>query len=196
MACAGKLHPDALTGPENFKHRKYRPLMPCGAQCHHRHGVASMAQITASQPLTDKRKYERIKLFLPGHLFNPLNEQSTDCKVLNLSAGGAAVQCDAKFPAGLTLVLYIENFGRFEGTTIIHASGQLALEFAIGEGKRGRLKDMIKSFAADGVAGVAQMRKHSRMPALISGSITRANGEHISCDVLDISLDGVSLRTS
>jgi hypothetical protein len=29
----------------------------------------------------------------------------------------------------------------------------------------------------------------------VSGSITRENGEHISCDVLDISLDGVSLRT-
>jgi hypothetical protein len=67
-------------------------------------------------PVHDNRKYERIKLFLPGQLFNPLNEQSVECKVLNLSAGGAAVQCDAKFPAGLTLVLYIENFGRFEGT--------------------------------------------------------------------------------
>ena len=56
-------------------------------------------------PVHDNRKYERIKLFLPGQLFNPLNEQSVECKVLNLSAGGAAVQCDAKFPAGLTLVL-------------------------------------------------------------------------------------------
>jgi len=153
-----------------------------------------MASIPA--PIHDNRKYERIKLFLPGQLFNPLNEQSVECKVLNLSAGGAAVQCDAKFPAGVTLVLYIENFGRFEGKTIVHASGQLALEFAIGEGKRSRLKEMIISFAAEGVAGVTQARKHTRMPALISGSITRANGEHISCDVLDISLDGVSLRTS
>lgn len=155
-----------------------------------------MTSTPASSPATDNRKYERIKLFLPGQLFNPLNEQSVECKVLNLSAGGAAVQCDAKFAAGVSLVLYIENFGRFEGRTIIHSSGQLALEFAIGEGKRGRLKDMIKSFAADGVAGITQLRKHSRMPSLISGSITRANGENISCDVLDISLDGVSLRTS
>jgi hypothetical protein len=154
-----------------------------------------MAQIPASQPLADKRKYERIKLFLPGHLFNPLNEQSTDCKILNLSAGGAALQCDAEFQAGLTLVLYIENFGRFEGKTIIHGSGQLALEFAIGEGKRTRLKEMIESFAADGVAGITKLRKHGRIPSLISGSITRDNGEHISCDVLDISLDGVCLRT-
>lgn len=69
------------------------------------------------------------------------------------------------------------------------------MEFAIGEGKRGRLKEMIKSFAADGVAGITELRKHGRIPSLISGSITRQNGEHITCDVLDISLDGVSLRT-
>ncbi len=155
-----------------------------------------MGSTPALPAAKDKRKYERIKLFLPGQLFNPLNEQSAECKVLNLSAGGAAVQCDAKFPAGLTLVLYIENFGRFEGKTIVHESGRLALEFAIGEGKRSRLKEMIRTFAADGVAGVTQMRRHARMPSLITGSITRANGENISCDVLDISLDGVCLRTS
>src|SRR5258705_12937181 len=102
-------------------------------------------------PVHDNRKYERIKLFLPGQLFNPLNEQSVECKVLNLSAGGAAVQCDAKFPPGLTLVLYIEDFCRFEGTTIIHASGQLAREFALGEGNRGPLQDIIQSSPAEGV---------------------------------------------
>ena len=146
-------------------------------------------------PSRENRKYERIKLFLPGQLFNPLNEQSAPCKVLNLSAGGAAVQCDTGFAAGLSLVLYIENFGRFEGRAIVHGDGQLALEFAIGETKRGRLKDMLQSFAVNGVAGVTETRTQSRVPSLVSGSITRENGEQILCDVLDISLDGVSLRT-
>jgi PilZ domain len=154
-----------------------------------------MAQTPASSSVHDNRKYERVKLFLPGQLFNTRNEQSVACKVLNLSAGGAAIQCAAEFPAGLPLVLYIENFGRFEGKTILHGSGQLALEFAIGETKRGRLKEMLKSFTTDGVAGVTQTRLHVRMPSLVSGSITRQNGEQMSCDVLDISLDGVSLRT-
>jgi len=148
--------------------------------------------VAASPAVPDRRKYERIKLFLPGQLFNPLNEQSAECKVLNLSAGGAAVKCSATFAAGVALVLYIEKFGRFEGTTVTHGNGQLALEFSIGETKRGRLIEMLKSFAA---GGVAQKRKQDRVPSLVSGSITRENGQHISCDVLDISLDGVSLRT-
>jgi hypothetical protein len=140
----------------------------------------------------DKRRYERIKLFLPGKLFNPRDEQTVECKVLNLSAGGAAVQCAASFEAGVTLILYIENFGRFEGKTVLHGSGQLALEFFIGENKRGRLMEMIRCFA---VSGITQMHKHERLPSLVRGNITRENGEPISCDVLDISLDGVSLRT-
>ena len=145
-----------------------------------------------SPPVPDKRKYERTKLFLPGQLFNPANQQSAECKVLNLSAGGAAVQCAASFAAGVPLILYIESFGRFEGNAVIHGNGQLALEFSIGETKRGRLIEMLRSFA---IGGIAQMRRHERIPSLVSGSITRANGQHISCDVLDISLDGVSLRT-
>jgi hypothetical protein len=154
-----------------------------------------MVQESGAAPGRDSRKYERIQLFLPGQLFNPLNEQSSECKVLNLSAGGAAVQCDTDFPTGLSLVLYIENFGRFEGKTVIHGNGQLALEFSIGEAKRGRLKEMLSSFATSGVDGVSEFRKHVRVPSLVSGSITRENGEQIRCEVLDISLDGVSLRT-
>ena len=152
-----------------------------------------MSETAASSAAgADRRKYERIKLFLPGQLFNPINEQSAECKVLNLSAGGAAVQCDVAFPAGISLVLYIENFGRFEGKTIVHKSGQLALEFAISESKRGRLKEMIKTFAS---GNLTHIHKPEPTPALVSGNITRENGEQIACEVLDISLDGVSLRT-
>src|SRR3569833_1224601 len=132
-------------------------------------GSGGLVMSSTGSP-AERRKYERIKLFLPGQLFNPINEQSAECKVLNLSAGGAAVQCDITFPAGVSLVLYIETFGRFEGISIVHKSGQLALEFAIGESKRGRLKEMIKTFAA---GGIPNMRQAERVPALVAGSITR-----------------------
>jgi hypothetical protein len=144
----------------------------------------------------DKRKYERVKLFLPGHLFNPQNDQSAECKVLNLSAGGAAVECAATFHPGIPLVLYIDGFGRFQGKTIIHTNGQLALQFAIGAVKRSRLIEMLQSFGMESLAGVTELRKHVRIPSLASGSIVRENGEQLKCDVLDISLDGVSLRTN
>ena len=81
----------------------------------------------------ENRTDERTKLYLPGQIFNPANDQSVACKVLNLSAGGAAVQCDQSFAPNVRLVLHVENFGRFEGHSIVHADGQLALKFSIGE---------------------------------------------------------------
>lgn len=143
----------------------------------------------------ENRQYERTKLYLPGQLFNPADQSSVDCKILNLSAGGAGLQCDTSFAQGVSLVLYVENFGRFEGKTIVHSDGQLALKFAIGESKRGRLADLLKSFALNGIAGITQARQHARVPSLVSGSIVRANGQILACDVLDISLEGVSVRT-
>jgi len=143
----------------------------------------------------DNRRYERTKLYLPGQIFDPASEKTVECKILNISAGGAAVQCDQSFPPNVMLVLYVENFGRFEGRTIVHADGQLALNFSIGESKRGRLSEMLKSFTLNGVAGVTELRRHVRMPALVSGRIVRSNGQIINCDVLDISLEGVSVRT-
>ena len=154
-----------------------------------------MGQTAVAATEIENRRYERIKLYLPGQLFNPADRKNVDCKILNLSAGGAALQCETSFQEGVALVLYVENFGRFEGVTIVHEDGQLAMKFSIGDAKRGRLGDMLKSFTQNGLAGVTQLRRHSRIPTLVSGSIVRANGEILACDVLDISLDGVSVRT-
>ncbi len=150
---------------------------------------------TAPTPVRENRKYERIRLFLSGQLFDPLSHQTAECRILNLSAGGAAIECSSRFPHGICLVLYIDNFGRFEGKTVLHTNGQLALQFSIGEAKRDRLIEMMRSFGLEGLAGITQLRKHARIPSLASGSITRESGEQLACDVLDISLDGASLRT-
>jgi hypothetical protein len=143
----------------------------------------------------DKRKYERTMLSLPGQLFNPLTKAAVECKILNLSAGGAALQCDSAFPQGISLVLYIENFGRFEGKTFEHEGGQLVLDFSIREIKRARLVKMLKSFLHEGMAGVMQVRRHARTGASAENSIILENGKRESYDVLDISLEGLSLRT-
>jgi PilZ domain len=145
--------------------------------------------------MAERRKYQRVRLYMPGQLFNPVDEQTTDCKVLDLSAGGAAVQVDGSFPIGDHFVLYVTGFGRFEGRVVMHETGVLRLAFTIGESKQNRLKDMLALFVAEGLTGVTESRKHRREPAIGTGFIVRADGNHVKCDVLDVSLDGVSLRT-
>jgi len=138
--------------------------------------------------------FQRTRLFLPGQIFDPLNEETADCKVLHLWASGADVQCAANFPPGASLVLYISGFGRFEGHVIPRSNGDVELEFTIREAKRDRLIEKLASFAKDGLLGVTQLREHQRVP-LAMGRITLQNGEEVACEVLDISLDGVSLKT-
>ncbi len=143
----------------------------------------------------DKRKYTRVKLYLPGQLFNPSTKESADCKVLNLSAGGAGVQCEAAFPEDAALILYVGGFGRFEGLAMSRKNGHLGLCFQMGDAKQSRLKEMLALFVKDGIAGVTHLREHRRVPSLVRGSITLENGSHLVIDVMDISLEGVSLRT-
>jgi hypothetical protein len=139
--------------------------------------------------------YQKTRLYLPGQLFDPRNEVTTDCKVLHLWPGGAEVQCPAEIPPATSLVLYVSSFGRFEGHAVSHGNGRLELEFAIGEAKRDRLIEKLASFASDGILGVTQLRKHQRILSLATGRITRENGDELDCEILDISLDGVSLKT-
>lgn len=143
----------------------------------------------------DRRKYERIMLYLPGQLFNPLTKTTVECKILNMSAGGAALRCDSTFPNGISLVLYIENFGRFEGKTVVHEDGQHVLEFSIIETKRARLVKMLKSFLHEGVAGVMRVRMHTRAHAPANNTIILENGKRAAYKILDISLEGLSLKT-
>ncbi|HEX3756072.1 MAG TPA: PilZ domain-containing protein [Rhizomicrobium sp.] len=145
--------------------------------------------------MPERRKYQRVRLYMPGQLFNPIDDLTADCKVLDLSAGGAAVQCEGSFSVGNKFVLYVTGFGRFEGRVIVHENGVLRLAFTIGENKQNRLKDMLALFVAEGLTGITESRKHKREPAIGSGFIVRADGHHMKCDVLDVSLDGVSLRT-
>jgi hypothetical protein len=52
----------------------------------------------------ERRKYERVRLYLPGLLLDPLNDQTYECKILNLSASGAGIQCAYTFRLGQLLL--------------------------------------------------------------------------------------------
>jgi hypothetical protein len=149
-----------------------------------------------STDIQEKRKYERISLSLKGQLFDPGNESEVDCELINLSAGGAALKSDCELPPGKHMVLYIEGFGRYEGTIVVHGNGALALHFTIGELKRKRLLEMLHQFVARGLPGVTELRRYARIPSSSSGEIVRQNGDRLACDILDISLDGASLKTA
>jgi CheY-like chemotaxis protein len=157
--------------------------------------LAKLSPDNAAVNKADRRKFERIRMDLVGQLFNPIDWQTVGCRVLNLGAGGALIACESR-PAEGSLVLYVEHFGRFEGTIVHRSSSLFGLQFAVGEAKRGRLQEMLASFAEHGAAGLSNMRNFPRFKSDGSVTLVRPSGRTIACDVLDISPDGVSLRTT
>jgi len=148
----------------------------------------------ASSSSPERRKFERVSLSLKGLLFDPGDETEIDCELVGLSGGGAALKSERELPPGKHMVLYIEGFGRFEGTTVLN-SGTPVLNFTIGELKRKRLTEMLHQFVSRGLPGVTDVRQYARSPSSSSGEIIRENGDRVTCDILDISLDGASLKT-
>ena len=149
----------------------------------------------ASSVNPEKREYERISLSLKGQLFDPEDGTEIGCELANLSGGGATLKSECELPPGKHMILYIEGFGRYEGTTALHSSGTPALNFTIGALKRKRLTEMLHQFVSHGLPGGTELRHHARSPSSYSGEIIRENGDRLPCDILDISLDGASLKT-
>ncbi|HWC62210.1 MAG TPA: PilZ domain-containing protein [Rhizomicrobium sp.] len=149
-----------------------------------------------SQPAGERRIYERVATALTGKFFVPAEEITLDCEIVNLSAGGAGVRSAEPPPLNTYVVLYIDGFGRFECVATRFVDGLLGLHFVCKEAKRQRLLRDLALYVASGAAGVTRLRRHPRNASASVGYFKRPNGELVRCDVLDISLQGVSLRTA
>lgn len=142
------------------------------------------------------RQYARQGLALAGQLFIAWRDEAIPCEVFNLGADGALVTCDASIDRTRHVTLYVDHFGRLE-CRISHVTGKhLALEFLLDPAKRERLRNMLVANGADGVAALRPLRRYPRMAAPNTFELVRENGETIGCEVIDASLDGVSLRTA
>jgi hypothetical protein len=144
----------------------------------------------------EARLYPRYAITLTGSIFLPVEDVALPCRVLNLSGGGAGIRCEEPPPLNAFVVLYIDGFGRFEGVTTRYELGELGMRFVCKEAKRQRLLADILRYVQDGAVLPTQARRHARSPSSESGQFTRANGETVRCDVLDVSLQGLSLRTN
>jgi hypothetical protein len=144
----------------------------------------------------DARAYRRYEINLAGNIFVPAQEATLPCKVLNLSGGGAGIRCEEPPPLDSPVVLYIDGFGRFDGVTTRYELGELGMRFVCGEAKLQRLLAALMAYVRDGATLPTLARRHSRSPSSESGHFTRHNGETVRCDVLDVSLHGLSLRTN
>lgn len=150
----------------------------------------------APELASEQRADARVKLRLEGRLFLPAEETTFDCIVVDLSAGGAGLYCAEPPPLSSFVVLYVKGFGRFEGVANRYVKGELGLRFVCTDAKRKRLEEDLASYRNEGLLGITRLRRFQRGAARTPiQNFIRTDGSVVPCELLDISLQGVSLRT-
>jgi len=79
---------------------------------------------------TDRRAHKRRVIDERGQLAIPSENITLPCSIVNISAGGAKVLCDAIPTSGTKVVLIFGNGNCFEAVTTRYAEGELGLQFS------------------------------------------------------------------
>jgi hypothetical protein len=145
--------------------------------------------------IADRRRYKRERVDLAGRQFEPAEGREAQCKIADMSPGGARVLSDVVPPAGTPLVLYIDGFGRFEGSVACPEQGGFGVQFNCSAHKRDRVAEHLTHYMNGSPPDVSRFRLHDRTPTNGTACFTRASGEVANCAVLDLSISGVSLAT-
>jgi hypothetical protein len=148
-------------------------------------------------PAIEQRENQRHPVCLAGKIFLPADGATFDCTVTNLSAGGAGFWCAAPSPLDKPIVLYVDGFGRFEGVAVRNINGDAGLRFVCQPAKRKRLEEALAAFVMDGMKAVTRLRRFERAAVSVgTDHFTLADGEAVPCTLVDISLQGASLKTA
>ncbi len=144
---------------------------------------------------SERRRFRRVRVDLPGRLFVPSDSREARCTVTDLSPGGAAITCETVPEPGTPVVLYVDNFGRFEGNVARCDGYGFGISFVCTPSKRERTAEQLVLFLNKTLVDDSVLRRHERSSQKGFAKFTRADGTITQCEVMDISVGGVSLKT-
>jgi hypothetical protein len=147
------------------------------------------------QARAERRRFRRVRVDLPGRLFTPADGKEAHCQILDLSPGGAAIACEMLPEPGTQVILYVDGFGRFEGQVMRMDDSSFGVHFSCTALKRERTAEQLTLFLNKDMVDETVMRRHERTSQKGFAKFTRADGQIVHCEVMDISASGVSLKT-
>jgi hypothetical protein len=155
---------------------------------------ARRPQGVLSRIVPDRRRHKRISVTLLGRFMRESKEEHA-CKLVDISAGGAAIVSPAAVSMGERVVVYLDHIGGIEGIVARTFDGGFAIRINATRHKREKLAAQL-TWLANRSELVADGRRHERA--------TPKNGDHtlqldegitLTCRVLDVSISGASIAT-
>jgi hypothetical protein len=145
----------------------------------------------------DRRRHKRIAVELLGRFMRE-NKQDHPCKLIDISAGGAAIKPMSAIvlAAGERVVAFFDHIGGIEGTMVREFDGGFAFKLIATQHKREKLAAMLTWLANRSELDGADERRHERIvPNSGRQQLQLAEGILLECEVLDISISGASIGT-
>ncbi|HEY2885001.1 MAG TPA: PilZ domain-containing protein [Rhizomicrobium sp.] len=143
----------------------------------------------------ERRRFRRVRVDLPGRLFVPTDSREAACKIIDMSPGGASVECEIMPALGTQIILYIERLGRFEGAVSRANDPGFGVRFSSTQHKRERTAEQLMLLANNSPLDETNLRRDERIPSKAQTRFTRSDGSIVECDVVDLSTSGISLKT-
>ena len=155
-----------------------------------RRALGVMSRITP-----DRRRHKRIAVTLPGRFMRESKEEHP-CKLVDISAGGAAVTSPAAVTIGERIVAYFDHVGGIEGEVVRQFEGGFAFKIHATSHKREKLAAQLTWLANRSELDDEASRRHDRVAPMVGESTLHlAEGIALTCRVLDISISGASIAT-
>jgi len=142
---------------------------------------------------SDKRKFQRVKVNLPGRFMLP-NREEYPCQAVEMSPGDIVLFTPVKGEIGDRIVAYVEVLGRVSGNIARLFEGGFALKFHVSPLKQDRLADKLTWLANKDTLSMPEDRRHGRIaPDNPVSHLTLPDGRSYECQIMDISLSGAAV---
>jgi hypothetical protein len=159
--------------------------------------VKEAAEKVLARALKERRRFRRVNVAITGRLYIPATQEEAICTVEDISPGDACILCELREEPRGRAVIYLDTLGRFEGPVVRARNGGFVMTFSCSLQKREKLADLLALEMNRHLMSEADLRRYDRVEAT-NGSFThftRSTGEQMRCEVMDLSLTGVSVRT-
>ena len=151
------------------------------------------AEPIVAKAKAERRRFRRVRVDLPGG-FSPRRRQGSPLHRLNLSPGGAAIDCDViagNRHAGGAVCGRLRPLRRHGGAA---RRPWLRRAFVCTPAKRERTAEQLTLFLNKALVDETVLRRHERTHQKGFAKFTRADGQIVNCEVMDISVGGVRSR--